>query len=336
MYNWFIAAPFISDASDTWLARFIKSDKFSFHSVPATYCHDRSRPVTGRNDWLDYYQHGAAVWRAAERSSQPAGIIACFPQLATTVGLQKRIRLASHPIVAWNFNLGVLTGGVRKLLARFALASIDRFVVHSQAEISVYSNWLNLPRDRFRFVPLQRAVKDIKFEEDLARPFVLSMGTARRDYGLLFDVLSDLRYEAIVVAGPHALAGLTVPENVKVLSGLSLDQCHKLVQRARVNIVPISNSTTASGQVTFLDAMMYGRPTVVTRCAASVDYIEDGVDGLLVPPGDHSAMRFALESLWTNTAQRARLGLAARQTVINNFSDIPISLVMADMLGEFN
>jgi glycosyltransferase involved in cell wall biosynthesis len=333
--NWIIAAPFIYHSADIWLAKHIPSGRFDFYSVPAKYRHDRSRPTAGRHDWLDYFFHGNDAWRAAQECGRSTGIITCFPQLAVTTGLQKRVRFGTRPIVAWNFNLGSVRTGVRKQLARYALASIDRFVVHSKAEVSTYSEWLDFPRDRFRFVPLQRAIKDIQVGEDLTRPFVLSMGSANRDYRLLFDVLRELRYEAVVVAGQHALTGLSVPENVKVMSGLSLDKCHELVQRARVNVIPIANVATASGQVTFLDAMMFGRPVIATRCASSEDYIDDGVNGLLVPPNDPLAMRHALRSLWENQGQRHSLGVAARQTSVIRFSDIPVAQLMAELLAEF-
>jgi hypothetical protein len=41
--------------------------------------------------------------------------------------------------LAWTFNLGSIYGGAKKTLARFALHSIDRFIVHSWCEIDTYA-----------------------------------------------------------------------------------------------------------------------------------------------------------------------------------------------------
>jgi len=104
------------------------------------------------------------------------------------------------------------------------------------------------------------------------------MGTAQRDYRLLFGVLAELRYPTTIVAGAHAVAGLTVPPNVTVRSGLTPQQCFELSQRARLNVIPVANQTTASGQVTLLDAMMFARPAIITSCPASIDYVTHGKD----------------------------------------------------------
>ena len=48
-----------------------------------------------------------------------------------------------------------------------------------------------------------------------------------------------------------------------------------------------------------------------------VDAVEDGVTGLLVPPGDTVALRAALERLLGDAELRARLGQAARERAVS-------------------
>ena len=333
--DWYLGAPFIHDASDLWLTRFVPNcGETRFHAVPAPYRHDRSRKLTGLAAWGDYFRHGASVWDAAQRGAGRSGILTCFPQLPIAVGLRKRLARSRTPIVAWNMNLGGLYPGARRHLAMTAYDAVNRFVVHSRAEVTSYSDWLQMDPARFEFVPLQRATRDIVIEEDTAAPFLLSMGSAHRDYRLLFGVLSELRYPAVVVAGAHAIEGLQVPANVTVRSGLSVEQCHELVQRARVNVIPVANQATASGQVTLLDAMVYGRATIVTRCPASVDYVDDGRDALLVRAGNHDDLKAAIDRLWQDAALRMAIGGAARRTAVERFSDEAIGQVMGRVLHD--
>jgi glycosyltransferase involved in cell wall biosynthesis len=63
-----------------------------------------------------------------------------------------------------------------------------------------------------------------------------------------------------------------------------------------------------------LEAMAYGRPVVATRVAGAEDLVQDGVNGLLVPPGDPLALRDALARLSHERGLAARLGAAARTT----------------------
>ena len=278
--------------------------------------------------------HANSVWTAVQGSTERCGVITSFPQLAMCVGLRKRMARATTPLVAGTFNLGKLYRGVKREIARIALSSVDRFIVHSTAEIESYSRWLDLPSDRFRFVPLLCPDRRIALDEDREHPFVLSMGSAKRDYALLFDVLGELKLPAVIVAAPYAVAGLSVPANVRVRSGLSANQCFELVQRARINVIPVANRETASGQVTLLDAMMFARPIVATSCVGSVDYAANGHEALLVQPGSRNDLTVAIERLWEDSILRETLSLKARATVIARCSDEPVGREMGSILRE--
>jgi glycosyltransferase involved in cell wall biosynthesis len=60
------------------------------------------------------------------------------------------------------------------------------------------------------------------------------------------------------------------------------------------------------------EAMAWGRPVVATAVGGLTDAVEDGVTGLLVPPGDVVALRAAIERLLGDPDLRARLGAAGR------------------------
>jgi glycosyltransferase involved in cell wall biosynthesis len=61
-----------------------------------------------------------------------------------------------------------------------------------------------------------------------------------------------------------------------------------------------------------LEAMGHGRPVVATRVTGNTDLIEDGANGLLVPPGDADALRAAIERLAADPAMTSRLAARAR------------------------
>jgi glycosyltransferase involved in cell wall biosynthesis len=329
----------LRSATDAWrLTRFIPNadEDLRFVVTPATYTIDRSRKHSGLSAWADFFKQGNAAWSAALKTEGRRGIITAFPPLPVITGLRKRASFISDiPIVAWTFNLGQVYPGMRQHLSRVALARVNRFVVHSRAEIATYSEWLDLPPERFEFVPFETPIREVKLEEDLSEPFILSMGSAQRDYRLLFQVMAELKHPTLVIAGPHAVAGLTPPPNVTVKSGLTPDQCFELVQRARFSVIPVANRSTASGQVTLLDAMMYGRAAIITECPASVDYVVHGKDALLVRHGDHDDMKAAIQRLWEDAPLRRSLGVAARQTGIELFSEEAVGRTLGRILRSF-
>ena len=315
---WVLASTFPVGAD--WIFGCIPGHLHRFSPVEPHYRHDRSRRSASARDWLDYLVQAVRAWWRAVRLGHTAGIVTVFPQLALLVGVIKRLTRSRRPVVAMMFNLGRTYGGLQGALARFGLQAVDRFVVHSTHEIAVYSAWLSLPAERFVFVPLSIDEKPVTVDEDVERPFVVSMGTANRDYALLMRALARTGLPATVVAGPHALEGVVVPPAVTVLSGLTIDACHVLCQRARVSVVPLRAAETAAGQVSVLEAMMFGRPIVATRCVGTVDYVRDGVDGLLVPEGDAEALGDAIERLWRDEATRTALAAAARRTALARYT----------------
>jgi glycosyltransferase involved in cell wall biosynthesis len=62
-----------------------------------------------------------------------------------------------------------------------------------------------------------------------------------------------------------------------------------------------------------LEYMAAGRAIVATRVGANERLVEDGVHGLLVPPGDEQALAAAVGRLADDGRLRARLGAAARE-----------------------
>jgi glycosyltransferase involved in cell wall biosynthesis len=64
-----------------------------------------------------------------------------------------------------------------------------------------------------------------------------------------------------------------------------------------------------------VEAMASGVPVVATRISGIPELIEDGVDGLLVEPGDSEGLAAAIRRVFEDPALAARLSVAGRQKV---------------------
>ncbi len=88
--------------------------------------------------------------------------------------------------------------------------------------------------------------------------------------------------------------------------------------RASVVVVP---SRREGYGMTAREAMAHGRPVLATAVGGLRDAVEDGVTGVLVPPGDVAGLREALERMLEDRELRARLGAAARAAAQERFSE---------------
>lgn len=323
--HWTVAAPMFyqSNIKDSrWIDDFVVSDEHTFTKIPRDdntahkSWHTRLSRNTPLSDWITF-------WNQSKESinETKGGCITVFPQLGTMVGLQKRLRNKSTPILAWCFNVGMLYPGIKQSLAQYSLHSVDHFVVHSRQECELVSQWLNIPASRFEFVPLQRAEIPAISSEDLENPFILSMGSANRDYKTFFDAVKKLNIRTIVVASRSALMGLEIPSNVEILSGLNHNQCLELAQKARLNVVPLIDHPTAAGQVTVVEAMRMSRPVIATKCVGTEDYIETGNTGILVQPYAVDELASALHHTWSDESYRRNISTKAGLYAERTFSD---------------
>lgn len=72
--------------------------------------------------------------------------------------------------------------------------------------------------------------------------------------------------------------------------------------------------------VVYLEAALYGRPSIGTNVGGSKEVIADGETGLLIPPGDPEALAAAIRRLRDDAALRQRLGEAAYVRVRSEFT----------------
>ena len=69
-----------------------------------------------------------------------------------------------------------------------------------------------------------------------------------------------------------------------------------------------------------LEAMACEKPVIVSRIGGVSSVVKDGVNGLLVSPGDQEALVESLERLMADERLAERLGRRARETVVSGYS----------------
>ena len=183
---------------------------------------------------------------------------------------------------------------------------------------------------------------------DADRPVVLFFGGLRPSKGIpdllkAFAVaLEQVPDAALVIAG-YPAAGFDVEALHRLAAGadieasvsidaryLPLSEVGPLVRTGAVVALPYL-SGTASGVLQA--AYTFGRPVIVTDVGSLAEAVEDGVTGLVVPPGDTVALAAALSKMLADPDQAAGMGRAAGRASRERFGWEAIATRVMDAYG---
>lgn len=124
----------------------------------------------------------------------------------------------------------------------------------------------------------------------------------------------------IVVAGEGPLERRLRAEfpEARFVGRVGGDEIEALMSRAYATVVPSIWYENAS--MTVLEAMAAGVAVVASRIGGIPEQVADGVEGILVAPGDVAGMAAAMRRLAEDSALRVRLGAAGRRSVAEKYA----------------
>ena len=156
-----------------------------------------------------------------------------------------------------------------------------------------------------------------------AAPFVLFVGAlgSHKGFDVLLDAWRRLAGDAGIGGGLRLVAighrwvdtPADMPPGVLVLEDWPNGAVRAAWERCLVGVIP--SVWAEPFGIVALEAMAAGRAVVASATGGLADIVRDGVTGLVVPPGDVTALADALGRLIKEPALRERLGDGARERV---------------------
>jgi len=142
--------------------------------------------------------------------------------------------------------------------------------------------------------------------------YVFAGGYSNRDYDTLLEAARGLPQRVVIAAPRHCLPAATCPANVEILGEVGEEEFYRLLSASAIVAVTLKGGCIEpGGRQVFENAMSIGKPVVVASEWAE-DYIEDGVTGILVPPGDANRLRSALTLLIEDRTRAREMGQRAQ------------------------
>lgn len=175
-----------------------------------------------------------------------------------------------------------------------------------------------------------------RFEEVKGHRYLLEACRLLADEGIEFRCRfvgdGPTRHDVQRVASSLGLGGSVVMEGRRTRA--------EVVERllaADVLVAPSVPTKTGSREgipVVLMEAMSTALPVVASDLSGIPELVRHEQNGLLVPPGDPTALAAALRRLSQDRALRIRLGRAARQTILREYDLRRNVRVLAGMFAE--
>lgn len=160
----------------------------------------------------------------------------------------------------------------------------------------------------YRYIPLP-ANGDFSTVQSARKAHFVSIGIAYRDFKSLVRAARMTGYPLVLVTKSRETLGEVgeIPPNVTLKYSIPIQECVTLVAEARAVIVPLLESEIPHGHSAVVQALRLGKAIISTKRATVDDYIEDGVDGVLVEPESMEEYAEAMTRLWEDDDLVARL-----------------------------
>ena len=203
-------------------------------------------------------------------------------------------------------------------------------VVAARTNVTKSGRWRVIPN----FVPDEILVDPSSLDGgDRPRGPMVFVGdvTLDKGVGVLFAAYRQMSdAPPLVLAGSvQADAPTNRPPGVELLGLTRPDVVLGLMRRASVVVVP--SIVLDACPTVVLEAMAAGRPVVASACGGIVDLVEDGVTGILVPPGDPTALAEALTSIVGDPEMAVAMGRSG----LGRVRDFTASAVAAQVEGLY-
>jgi glycosyltransferase involved in cell wall biosynthesis len=159
--------------------------------------------------------------------------------------------------------------------------------------------------------------------KDYSVPKVIFVGMNFRRKGgdVLFQAWPGIREQVpaaeLIIVGPSRRRWRRLPPGVHWAGRVDRSRLSALYQSASIFVLP---SLFDPSPLVLLEAMGHGLPCVSTTTCAIPELVQDGVTGVLVPPGDAAALTSALVALLTESDRTAAMGRAAHMHVVQGMS----------------
>lgn len=192
---------------------------------------------------------------------------------------------------------------------------IQNLVVYSKSEISYYAKLFGVSETKF--FSTNYCIEDCTTKIPIGNKgdYFLSVGRSNRDFAFLLSAWS--KDQKLIILNDQ-ISNTTQNPNIEIKNDCFGDDYLRLLSDCYAVIIPLEDPHISSGQLVIIQAMMYGKPIIITQNDTLSDYIVNEHDGVIIEK-TKEALETAIDQL-ENNEYYDRMSAAERKTFYEKYS----------------
>jgi len=232
-----------------------------------------------------------------------------------------------------------LIGKIYKLFFSISLSNpaLTGAICLSSKELMYYKKIFPKYKSKIFFIPYGQSTKtkniNIYNPTSWETHYFFSGGTSNRDYSILMSVASKIRYNFVIACTRKDIAGMDIPENVRVFHNAYGEKFDLLMKNSYAVLLTLENPDISSGQIVLLKAMEMGKPIVATKSACIIDYVNETC-AFLTQPKNLKELQIVLNYIIENPEEAQVRAFRAKKRYQENYTIQKFASSVAELIAD--
>lgn len=190
-------------------------------------------------------------------------------------------------------------GRIWKKFFDYALTSkyVDKIIVYSEHECNYLVQKFDINPTLIEWtnfgMPDESTFYKINSEKPDQNGYFLDAGRSNRDHDFLVKSMNESIYKVHIV--DHYYEGKST-DNCKVIRNITFGkELYEEIANCFAVVVPLIDRNISAGQTVFIQAMMFGKPIIVTESNTISEYVQDHVNGLVIKKDSEALQKTMIE-----------------------------------------
>ena len=159
----------------------------------------------------------------------------------------------------------------------------------------------------------------------------MAAGRSNRDYKYLCDEFKNIVHKKVIVlCDKYKIENK--PESVEFKESIYGNTYKEYLAASKAAIIPLKKEGISAGQLAIIQAMMFGKPVIVTETETTLEYVKDGYNAIVIRNKTKDIVN-AIKML-DDQNYYSQMSANARTTFEENFTGKKLAFAIGDIVNS--